>query len=47
MPWNWQLPDWPKFTYDPNYISQQERQFLLGLGSMTAFLKKIEAQDLS
>lgn len=45
MPWNWQLPDWPKFNFDPSHISKQERQFLLDLGSMAAYLKKIDPQD--
>jgi len=45
MPWNWEIPDWPKFTYDPDSISQLERQFLLGMGSAFAYLKTIENQE--
>ena len=45
MPWNWQLPDWPKFSYDPEQISQKERQFLLSMGSAFAFLKNIDEQE--
>ena len=45
MPWNWELPDWPKFSYDPNRIFQKERQFLLGMGSAFAFLKNIDEQE--
>lgn len=45
MLWNWELPDWPKFIYDSNQISQQERQFLLGSGNACAFLKSIEEQE--
>ncbi len=45
MPWNWELPDWPKFNYDPNRISQLERQFLLGVGSAVAYLKTIDEQE--
>ena len=45
MPWNWQLPDWPKFSYDPLKISQKERQFLLQVGSASAFLKNIEQPE--
>ena len=41
MPWNWELPDWPKFKYDATKISQKERQFLVGVGSTFAFLKNI------
>jgi Fic family protein len=45
MPWNWELPDWPKFNYDPDQISQLERQFLLAVGSAFAYLKTIDKQD--
>src|SRR3984885_15051983 len=45
MRWNWQLPNWPKFSYDPLKISQKERQFLLQVGSASAFLKNIEQPE--
>jgi Fic family protein len=45
MRWNWELPDWPKFNYDPGRISQLERQFLLGAGSAFAYLKTIGEQE--
>jgi Domain of unknown function (DUF4172) len=45
MLWNWQLKEWPKFHYDTACIAEQERQFLLGLGSATAFLKTIEESE--
>lgn len=45
MRWNWQLPDWPKFTYDPAPIVQKDRQFLLGSGNALAFLKNIEKDE--
>lgn len=45
MTWNWQLPDWPKFTYNSDRISQKERQFLLGSGSAFAFLKNIDEEE--
>ncbi len=45
MSWNWELPEWPKFNYDPDKISQLERKFLLGIGSAYAYLKTIESQD--
>jgi Fic family protein len=45
MPWNWELPDWPHFTYDPERVSQMERQFLLKLGSSFAYLETIETQE--
>lgn len=45
MLWNWESPDWPKFKYDPDRISQLERQFLLGVGSAFAYLKTIGEQE--
>jgi Fic family protein len=45
MPWNWELPDWPKFHYDPAPIAPMERQFLLGEGSASAYLKAIETHE--
>jgi Fic family protein len=45
MSWNWELPNWPKFNYDPSRISQLERQFLLGIGSASAYLKTIGEQE--
>lgn len=41
MTWNWELPDWPKFTYDSNKILHLEKQFLLRAGQSSAFLKNI------
>ncbi|MES2122254.1 MAG: DUF4172 domain-containing protein [Chlamydiota bacterium] len=45
MSWNWELPDWPKFKYEPMSISAMERQFLLGAGSAFAYLKTVEEED--
>ena len=45
MAWNWELPDWPKFSYDAEQISHLERKFLLGGGSAQAFLKNIEEEE--
>lgn len=45
MPWNWELPNWPKFHYDPERIAQLERQFLLNVGSASAYLKTIEREE--
>lgn len=45
MRWNWELPDWPKFTYDSERISQLERPFLLGVGGSLAYLKTIDEQE--
>ncbi len=45
MRWNWELSDWPKFYYDPDSISDLERQFLLGVGRASAYLKTIGKDD--
>jgi Fic family protein len=45
MPWNWQLPNWPTFTFDPASTAPQEKQFLLNAGSASAYLKSIEDQE--
>lgn len=45
MLWNWQLPDWPKFTYDSERIMQYERKFLLESGGSQAFLKNISNDE--
>ncbi len=45
MPWNWELPNWPHFNYNPDLIAQKERQFLLGMGSAFAFLKNIGNEE--
>ncbi len=41
MNWNWQLSDWPKFTYDRTLIDQKERLFFLTSGMSLAFLENI------
>jgi Fic family protein len=45
MTWNWQLPEWPKFTYNPDQIFQMERQFLLGSGNSFAFLRNVTSEE--
>jgi Fic family protein len=45
MPWSWQLPEWPKFSYDPGAIAALEKQFLVNLGSSAAFIKTLDAQE--
>lgn len=47
MPWNWELPNWPKFNCNFERIAQQEREFLLGVGSASAYLKNISEQESS
>lgn len=45
MLWNWQIPNWPNFQYDPATIAHLERKFLLGVGSSFAFLKNVSQED--
>ncbi|NGX39375.1 MAG: Adenosine monophosphate-protein transferase SoFic [Chlamydiae bacterium] len=45
MPWNWELPEWPRFRCDFNRISQMEKEFLLGTGGAFAFLKSLDEKD--
>lgn len=45
MLWNWQLPEWPKFTYDPARLSHLEKKFLLNTGGSFAFFKSISQED--
>lgn len=45
MPWNWELPDWPNFRYDPKRLAEQERQFLLRAGKAAAYLENVGEQE--
>jgi Fic family protein len=29
MKWNWQLPDWPRFSWSPSRLGQAEQHFLV------------------
>jgi len=44
MVWNWQLPDWPKFTYDPLRIAELEYKFRQSAGGMFAVLKHLDEE---
>ncbi len=45
MPWNWDFPDWPKFTYNNDQIASKDKQFFLELGKSSALLKTIDKPD--
>lgn len=45
MKWNWELADWPKFTYDSCRIVQIEKRFLLQVGQSLAFFKNLNLQE--
>jgi Fic family protein len=45
MTWNWEQPDWPKFTYDSRALQPLEQQFLLRSGEFVGAYKHIGADD--
>ncbi len=45
MPWNWELPHWPQFSFDSESIAALEKQFLIAVGSAAAYLKTIEKEE--
>lgn len=45
MPWNWELPQWPNFRYDPDSLVHKERQLLLTAGKALALLKSIDTRS--
>ena len=45
MPWNWQQPDWPQFTYDAAALEPLEKQFLLQSGEFIGVYRHINAED--
>lgn len=47
MPWNWELPQWPQFSYDLHQIALKEKQFLLSAGGASAYLKNLNGRESS
>jgi len=45
MTWNWQLPDWPNFTWDANRLRKAEEHFLVGSGTFAGTVKHLGAED--
>jgi Fic family protein len=45
MVWNWQQPDWPKFTYDSKPLEALERQFTLQSGEFIGAFKHLGPDD--
>ncbi|NGX41794.1 MAG: Adenosine monophosphate-protein transferase SoFic [Chlamydiae bacterium] len=45
MLWNWQLPNWPHFIYDPSSLVSLEKTFLQGAGGSFAVLKHLDDQQ--
>jgi hypothetical protein len=45
MTWNWQQPDWPRFSWDATRLEQAERQFLLETGVNIGTVKHLDTAD--
>lgn len=45
MTWNWQLHNWPHFYYESAALVPQERDFLQGVGGVTAVLNQMEKEE--
>lgn len=43
--WNWQLPDWPEFSYDANQLVEAEALFLEHAGVMIGVEKHLDPED--
>lgn len=44
MRWNWQLPDWPGFTYDPASLRAEEERFLKGAGVVVGAMHHLDGE---
>lgn len=45
MQWNWQHPDWPRFTYDQAALEELEACFLKQSGVVVGVLKHVQQDD--
>jgi Fic family protein len=45
MTWNWQNPDWPKFTWDRSRLAHAEEQFLVGTGVVIGTVKHLGGEE--
>lgn len=45
MQWNWQHPDWPRFTYDSTKLEDLEARFLKQSGIVIGALKYVDADE--
>lgn len=44
MRWNWQLPDWPDFTFDPAPLRAAEARFLKGSGVVVGAMHHLDGE---
>ena len=45
MPWNWEEPNWPNFTYDATALEPLEAEFLLRSGEFIGAFKHVSQGD--
>jgi Fic family protein len=45
MQWNWQRPEWPHFTWNPDLLRRAEEQFLLGGGMFAGAFAHLGSED--
>lgn len=45
MTWNWQRPEWPEFTWNPDLLRRAEEQFLLGGGMFAGIFAHLGNDD--
>ena len=45
MMWNWQQPDWPKFSWDKARLNKAEEVFLVGSGVFAGTVKHLDDGD--
>ncbi|MDE2463848.1 MAG: Fic family protein [Alphaproteobacteria bacterium] len=45
MIWNWQRPEWPEFTWNPDLLRRAEEQFLLGGGMFAGAFAHLGPED--
>jgi Fic family protein len=45
MRWNWQQPDWPKFTWQKPRLARAEQQFLVGAGTLVGAVKHLNGDE--
>jgi len=45
MVWNWQLPRWPRFSYDPKEIEELEKKFLVECGNSFGLINYLDEEE--
>lgn len=45
MSWNWQQPDWPRFSWRADRLAKAEQQFLLGAGAIHGAVSHLDSEN--